>query len=1380
MQSTQFGRGLALLAAALVLLVGLAGCGGDEPAPVAAPPAPPPAPPPFQPQAVEVALGESGGSLTLMTTEAGGFTLDGEAVDSGYEHPAENGNVYVLTIADGAVAAAYQPVERTVELGASGSVTLVRAEDGSWAADGEGIADGGLRTVGGNTYVLTLGADGAWTAAYQPHMVSVGLGLAGMLELTRAEDGSWWDGDAAVASGYRKSVAVGDRTNAYALTLGADGAWTAAYQPHMVSVGLGLADPLELTRAEDGSWWDGDAAVASGYRKSVAVGDRTNAYALTLGADGAWTAAYQPHMVSVGLGLAGMLELTRAEDGSWWDGDMAVASGYRKSVAVGDRTNAYALTLGADGAWTAAYQPHMVSVDLGLADPLELTRAEDGSWWDGDAAVASGYQKIVAVGTHENAYTLTLDAAGEWSASFNGDSQTVQLGLSGSVTLERAEDGSWSIAGTPVASGATYMAENGNAYILELLAGNVWQSTYSPRTLAIANTDFTAMAKEDGSGYTVGEVGELAMDGSGSLDADGALYRVWQDAEGSLQGLRYDLAIGRSTDNASGTDKSRVGLAKPELGGDNEDTPQDEAGSELTVGGGLSLALGDLLAGGIASEDGKGLVATAEEAIEKQRAVVVALQAAEEADDSAIGDSLYQAAWDAVGAAIDGLFGAGNVSIGAKPRNSRMLGEIDAILEFLASEDGFAAGTDSDGDYENSQAGWDEDAARALFNAIEKRETVRFGFTESTRFGARTLEESDAADPSELNATAHNVFAYSALKQTLRVRDLPQTGVAVYEGRTVAVDDEAEFYEGAIELQLRIASFKISGTVSGLVGDDGSPWVHNGSDVERIYLPTETFGSNRTSASAPKWTSGTGAQDASVTYSNPGARGRLSEVAAYWQGELLGRGGDAGTAAIGSWSLSESAVADGSTAFEDDFLIRGAFGAERTAIAEEQVPESDPEEVETWVASVTLGDLSSSDAETAFGDLVRLTSGMEPEVSNYSGTAAGLFESGKQTFKQEGFGIAFRKVLEKQLDVLESVLAAEEAGADLMKTKEDIWATITDEAAKLFLSGDLRITSTTEPNSVAAIFGAAYPGRDQDAISLIEGAIEALQDKDSFVEAVDPDGEGAFGSPYHDDDGDPISNLLVGGISGFLVGGDAWDNSPLEIVARYDAVSYTHFGAWYRKTAPNAYTADTHPPTANFPIGVFAYSPLASARIDYDDVAGLTATYEGGAWLAEYLRDENEAIGLPNLYQAVAEVIVTWGADQTAGGTFVLALSDIADGNGDFLNQPGQIPGHPGISGYTGEVSGILISGEIAVDATSGEASTTHLDAASLTVALTNAATLAQTAKVDFSKGSVDMRFVADSSDGPLGVIGRFALEEIIRRDDTGYYLQGAFGAVVP
>jgi hypothetical protein len=137
-------QGLSLLGIMALLLAGLAGCGGDEPAPVARPPAPPPAPA-FQPEAVEVALGESGDMITLMTTEAGGFTRDGEAFESGAEVTAENGNVYTLTLADGAWAAAYNVMEVEVMLGASGStVTVVTAEDGTYWVGEDELMDGGM------------------------------------------------------------------------------------------------------------------------------------------------------------------------------------------------------------------------------------------------------------------------------------------------------------------------------------------------------------------------------------------------------------------------------------------------------------------------------------------------------------------------------------------------------------------------------------------------------------------------------------------------------------------------------------------------------------------------------------------------------------------------------------------------------------------------------------------------------------------------------------------------------------------------------------------------------------------------------------------------------------------------------------------------------------------------------------------------------------------------------------------------------------------------------------------------------------------------------------------------------------------------------------
>ena len=65
---------------------------------VVRPPGPPPPPPPFVPQAVSVALGTSGDIVTLMTTEAGGYTLNSMAFPSGSTVQSINGDTYTLTL----------------------------------------------------------------------------------------------------------------------------------------------------------------------------------------------------------------------------------------------------------------------------------------------------------------------------------------------------------------------------------------------------------------------------------------------------------------------------------------------------------------------------------------------------------------------------------------------------------------------------------------------------------------------------------------------------------------------------------------------------------------------------------------------------------------------------------------------------------------------------------------------------------------------------------------------------------------------------------------------------------------------------------------------------------------------------------------------------------------------------------------------------------------------------------------------------------------------------------------------------------------------------------------------------------------------------------
>ena len=130
-----------------------------------------------------------------MTTADGGFTLDGEAFVGGAENPVEGegGRRYVLTLADGTWTAAFLPTEVMIDLGTSGTtVTLATTESGGWTRDGEAFSSGttvrgGTNAATGraNEYELTF-AEGSWTPIYRPARIAIG-GTG--IEATAHEDG---------------------------------------------------------------------------------------------------------------------------------------------------------------------------------------------------------------------------------------------------------------------------------------------------------------------------------------------------------------------------------------------------------------------------------------------------------------------------------------------------------------------------------------------------------------------------------------------------------------------------------------------------------------------------------------------------------------------------------------------------------------------------------------------------------------------------------------------------------------------------------------------------------------------------------------------------------------------------------------------------------------------------------------------------------------------------------------------------------------------------------------------------------------------------------------------------------------------------------------
>ena len=198
-----------------------------------------------------------------MTTADGGFTLDGEAFVGGAENPVEGegGRRYVLTLAEGTWTAVFLPREVVIDLGTSGTtVTLATTEAGGWTRDGEAFSSG--TTVQGgpnaatglaNEYELTL-ADGTWTPTYRPaRMAIAGTGI----EATAREDGSGYDAgnDSLSASGAGEISGPGGAMyrvvkDAEGMLAGTRFDWPLMGEPMAVNV-QGVDNPAPRLSADD-------------------------------------------------------------------------------------------------------------------------------------------------------------------------------------------------------------------------------------------------------------------------------------------------------------------------------------------------------------------------------------------------------------------------------------------------------------------------------------------------------------------------------------------------------------------------------------------------------------------------------------------------------------------------------------------------------------------------------------------------------------------------------------------------------------------------------------------------------------------------------------------------------------------------------------------------------------------------------------------------------------------------------------------------------------------------------------------------------------------------------------------------------------------------
>ena len=351
------------------------------------------------PQAVEVTLGTSGETLTLITTEAGGFTGDGEAFATGTDAIAQaNGRAYTLTL-DGTTQSAAYEMPAAMSLGPStsgGMITIKRLEDGSYQANGSVIANGAVVTAeNGNMYTVSISDDGMFSAEYvQPPALSIPLGTSGSsVEVRRNEDltfSAMIDGEWMVITA--ETTVTAANGNVYAAQLSPEGIPIGVmHVAEMQEVMLGeLGGTVTVTKAEDMTYSIGEMAVVNGTEYTAANG---NVYVLMMDAEGMWSAMYQKVMVMVALGTQGSITLERAENMSWWVDSEAVDVG---SEVTSDNGNTYTLWY-ADGAWSARFEPESMMIEgTGLT---AMTREADDMYDVGNATLpASGVGDVTVDG----------------------------------------------------------------------------------------------------------------------------------------------------------------------------------------------------------------------------------------------------------------------------------------------------------------------------------------------------------------------------------------------------------------------------------------------------------------------------------------------------------------------------------------------------------------------------------------------------------------------------------------------------------------------------------------------------------------------------------------------------------------------------------------------------------------------------------------------------------------------------------------------------------------------------------------------------------------------------------------------------------------------
>ena len=1343
------------------------------------------------PATVPVELGSSGATLALASGEDGSFAVasssgvsiirvspDGAPLGA----QAANGNEYALSLADGVWQASFiPPPPLNVVLGRSGESLLVqRIEDGGYLASGVAVVESSIFAASnGNKYALSM-QNGSWVAEYSPTTEDVQLGLTGEIAtLSRAEDGSYWFDREEVHQGRVVEASNGNR---YSLSLEDDGIWMAMFVPMpRMTVPLGTSGASVLVdRQEDGRltisglWMSSGPVSGSDALGAEVTASNGNAYYLSE-VDGRVIATFVPSPPAVvRLGTSGeTVEIALGEDGRYRQADRVVIAGEVVTSSAGKN---YTLMF-MDGIWRARFAGEQIQVKLGDHGGLLTVRtAEDGSYRIGSMKLATGDTVTGALG---NRYTLSLGDDGDWTSAFQSpEPVSVVLGRSGSILLQRAEDGSWSHEDDPVVTGSTVDATNGLSYQLSLTGGK-WSAAYQAAEVPIRGTKLTAVELEDGSGFDVAGT-LLPSSGIGEIAVAEASYRIWSES-GRLMGARYQS---EAWDEATA---QYVGdVAELSFVVDNDDTPQNEERTGVTIDGD-TYSFAELLEGRVSTVIGANFLEEASDSIQRTRKKIRALHVAfPDGGDSF--DTAIERLWDEVQSALDTAFGSDEVRLASDaPIKDGVLEQVDRVLAALSTPEGFAASAADDGVFSGLLENIDL-TAQQVFNAVRSEASLSFGVTGTSNYGALSkkeranalakLEYAPLVDEDEaMQLGAVGAFAFSASPETARSRFVQVAGTAYYEGETKAVSGDGLHYAGDMAVRVRFSTGNVTGLVLNLATADGKPWTHLLAETDSIRLPAAKLGPSGS------WSAG---GLATVRFPLRGSTLRPLLVASSFAGELVGgREASAGHEVVGTWSVgSKSALGD---------YLTGGFAAERAEDRPEPRPAVDdgggkeseviarPEVGETRRTSIRQGLLEIIADQYGWGLDSTAGIGLDDEAIQFSDyrpvpddpstldevESKRLYQIGlRKIFSDQGSvhttdGAKWAGLASAKIEEIRLKLAALLHSDQLPRVQARLWRDFQNVVGTmLFEAGQIGESEIAEPYD---------PRRGEEALQLIDDTLAALATPEALDDALDRDGGGVFTHNAGPMAGQPFA---------FRAPGEIWNERESQVKTLLRATDYTRFGLWSVRVTRNALRSDPdHDATGSAPwiftaSEAFAYSPLlVTTYLDEDDEAfpSDTRAIYVGATLA-WASDGSDRSIEPLVLSGDAVIIVNWnqlgsGADSPAG-TLTAVITGLADATGD---RPGTASGGP--------IEELVFPG-VAVTYRQGPG--LRFSSRDVTVRAAHANPFRPSGLVG-GTATIRGHFVGLTHDGPLSVLGRWTLEHSAVEHGGGRTrLEGAFGADLP